>query len=77
VFPAGSIDQPGEPGEQRFGWEKTMDKHNKHHKTKAKGSSQTLSPQSSLSVSAQSIGGKVDEPTVSAQKSKPAKGKLK
>jgi hypothetical protein len=57
--------------------ENTMDKHNKHHKNKAKGSKQPLLPQLDLVAPLEPIIGKTDASVASGQKSKSSKGKGK
>ncbi len=54
-----------------------MDKHNKHHKNKAKGSKQPLLPQLDLVAPLEPIIGKTDASVASGQKSKSSKGKGK
>jgi hypothetical protein len=54
-----------------------MDKHNKHHKNKAKGSDKPQSLQPTFAAVQEPIIGKAAETMVSAQKAKPSKGKQK
>jgi hypothetical protein len=54
-----------------------MDKHNKHHKNKAKGAKQPQSSQLGIAVALDPTVDKTDTPAVSGQKSKSSKSKGK